>query len=174
MGKRWSIDEIIFKLPLVDIKLKTSAPEPGQSSASAEGADSFPGLRGVHVGLKSFDGSFVTADLNTDGELVANRPTLDAWETFEFFRLPDGKVALRACNGKFVGAKLHEHGQLVADRPYVQGWEAFTLHRLPDGKFAFQAFNGSYVSADLSRQGELVANRPEASGWEAFTLMLAS
>lgn len=174
MGKGWSIEEIIFKLPLVDIKLKTSATGRSESSASAEGADPFPGVSGVHVGLKSFDGSFVTADLGAGGELVANRPRLDAWETFELFRLPDGKVALRAHNGKFVGAKLHEHGQLVADRPYVQGWEAFTLHRLPDGKFAFQAFNGSYVSADLSRHGELVANRPEALGWEAFTLMLAS
>jgi len=173
MRTGWSINEIIFKLPLVDIKLKTSDPERGQSPARVEGTNPFPDVRGVNVGLKSFDGSFVTADLNAGGEIVANRPKLDAWETFELFRLPDGKVALRACNGKFVGAKLHEHCQLVADRPYVQGWEAFALNRLPDGKFTFQAFNGSYVSADLNRNGKLVADRLEASGWEAFTLMLA-
>jgi hypothetical protein len=173
MKKVWSIDEITLKLPLLNIKLKAPTLKSNESQATAENRTALAGARGVKVALISFSGSFVTAELNMNGELIANRPKADAWEIFELFRLPDGKIALRAFNGKFVGAKLHEHCQLVADRPYIQGWEAFTLNRLSDGKFSFQAFNGLYVSADLNRHGEMVADRPEALGWEAFTLTLA-
>lgn len=172
MKKTWSIDEIILKLPFVNIKLK--APQPGsESQRDAEGRIVLDGALGVKVALRSFNGSFVTADLNMNGALLANRPRLDDWERFELFKLPDGKVSLRAWNGKFVGAKIHEQCQLVADLPHVRDWETFRPHRLPDAKFAFQAFNGLYVSADLNRDGKLVADRPEASGWEAFTLLPA-
>jgi hypothetical protein len=173
MKKVWSIEELTLKLPLFNIKIKAPTLKSDQSPAVTENMAALAGAHGVKVALKSFNGSFVAAELNMNGELIANRPKADAWEIFELFRLPDDKIALRAFNGKFVGAKLHEHCQLVADRPYIQGWEAFTLNRLSDRKFAFQAFNGLYVSADLNRNGELVADRPEASGWEAFTLMFA-
>src|ERR1041384_5233705 len=159
MRKVWSIDEITFKLPLVNIKIKAPTLKSNESPAVAENIAALAVAHGVKVALQSFNGSFVTAELNMNGELIANRPKADAWEIFEMFRLPDDKIALRAFNGKFVGAKLHEHCQLVADRPYVQGWETFTLNRLSDGKFAFQAFNGLYVSADLNRNGEMVADR---------------
>jgi len=171
MSKHWSIDEILIKLPIVNIKLRSVV---DTKEARKDAAIGFvEGLQGVKVGFKSFDGSFVGADLNRNGELMASVRKMDAWETFELFRLPDGKIALRACNGKFVGAKLHEHSQLVADLPYVRDWETFTILQLADGKIAFRAFNNLYVSADLNRNGELVADRPEASGWEAFTLTLA-
>jgi hypothetical protein len=173
MKKVWSIDEVTLKLPLINIKIKAPTLQSNESPMIAENIAALAGAHGVKVALKSFNGSFITAELNMNGELIANRPMADAWEIFELFRLPDGKIALRAFNGKFVGAKLHEHCQLVADRPYIQGWEAFTLNRLSDGKFTFQAFNGLYVTADLDRHGEMVADRPEALGWEAFTLMLA-
>jgi hypothetical protein len=170
----WSIDEIILKLPLVNIKLKAPALKNNEPQATVESAAAFEGIQGVKVALKSFNGSFVTAALNRNGELIANSPNVAGWEIFELFRLADGKVAFRAFNRKFVGAKLHEHCQLAADRPNVQGWEAFSLEHLPDGKVALQAFNGSYVSAYLNRNGELVADRPEARGWEAFSLVLAA
>jgi hypothetical protein len=173
MRKVWSIDEITLKLPLVNIKIKAPTLKSSVSPAVAENISALAEAHGVKVALQSFNGSFVAAELNMNGELIANRTKADAWEIFEMFRLPDGKIALRAFNGKFVGAKLHEHCQLVADRPYIQGWETFTLNRLSDGKFTFQAFNGLYVSADLNRDGEMVADRPEALGWEAFTLMFA-
>jgi hypothetical protein len=173
MKKDWSIEEVIFKLPLLNIKLKAHSLA---IKASRTGADSVA-LRaepqGMKVGLKSFNGSFVTAEINRNGELIANRPKMATWETFELFRLPDGKVTLRACNGKFVGTKLNKHGELVADRPYIRDWETFTVLQLADGKIAFKAVNDMYVSANLNRNGELFAVSPKASGWEAFTLTLA-
>src|ERR1044072_176247 len=172
MKKDWSINEIILKLPMIDIKLKASTSESGKSPTRTENLETQLHTQGVKVALKAFNGSFVTAELNLGGELFRARNKLDAWETFEMFRLPDGKVALKACNGKFVGAKLHQHCQLIADLPHVRDWETFTLQQLADGKFAFRAFNGKYVSAYISRNGELIADRPEPSGWEAFTLML--
>lgn len=169
----WSIDEVILKLPLINIKLKAPSLKRGELQPAVENVGLLQGIQGVKVALKAFNESFVAAELNTNGELIANRSWLRAWEIFELIRLVDNKIALRACNGKFVGAKLHESCQLVANRPYIQGWEAFTMHRLQDGKYALQAFNGLYVSADLNRNGELIADRPEVQGWEAFTLMLA-
>ena len=174
MKRHWSIDEILLKLPMVNIKLRASVGASGEARKEGERIVFVEGLRGMKVGFKSFTGSFVGADMNRNGELTANGPKMDDWETFELFRLPDGKVSLRASNGKFVGAKLHEHAQLVADRPYVRDWETFTIQQLTDGKIAFLAFNNLYVSADLNRNGELVADRPDASGWEAFTLTLTT
>src|SRR5689334_3498990 len=173
MKKVWSLNEIIFKLPLIDIKFTSSTSKSGESPANTENIVAYLGVQGVEVALRAFNGLFVTAELNLGDELIANRERMHTWEKFELFRLPDGKVALRACNGKYVGAKLHQHCQLVADLPHMQDWETFTLQQLPDGKFAFRAFNGLYVSACLNRDGELIADRPEASGWEAFILMLA-
>jgi hypothetical protein len=172
MKSKWSIDEILIRLPIVNIKLKAAKLEGTEAGKETERmvlAEAGPGMK---IGLKTFNGSFVGADINRNGKLMANGPKMDAWETFELFRLPDGKVSLRACNGKFVGAKLHEYNQLVADLPYVRDWETFSVEQLSDGKIAFKAFNGFYVSADLNKNGELVADRPEASGWEAFTLTL--
>jgi hypothetical protein len=174
MKKHWSIDEILIKLPIVSIKLKAPIVDSKQVRKGAERIALVEGLQGMKVGFKSFSGSFVGADIDRNGELMANGPKMNAWETFELFRLPDGKVTLRTCNGRFVGAKLHEHAQLVADRPYVRDWETFTIEQLADGKIAFLAFNNLYVSADSNRSGELVADRPKASGWEAFTLTLAA
>ena len=171
-SKYWSIDEILIKLPLVNIKLKTPIIDTKEARNNAS-IGFVEGVPGTKVGFKSFNGSFVGADLNRNGELMASVHKMGTWETFDLFRLPDGKVALRACNGRFVGAKLHEHSQLVADLPYVRDWETFNILQLGDGKIALRAFNNLYVSADLNRNGELVADRPEASGWEAFTLTLA-
>ena len=173
MGSRWSIDEILIRLPIINVKLKASLADTDKSPEQSQPIKAIHESFGLKVGLKSFNGSFVGADLNHNGALVATVPKMDAWEIFELFRLPDGKVSLRACNGKFVGSKLHEHCQLVADRPYMRDWETFTVKQLADGKIAFRAFNDLYVSADLNRTGELVADRPEASGWEAFTLTIA-
>lgn len=172
MKTAWFINEIVLKLPLVDIKIRTPTPKSGETSISARAKAALEGAHGVKVALKSFYGAFVTAELNTDGELIANRPDVGDWEIFELLRLPDGKIAFRACNGNFVGVKLNEHCQLVADRSDIQGWEAFTLHPMSEGKFAIQAFNRLFVSADFTRNGELVANCPKAQGWEAFGLLL--
>ena len=172
MKKHWSIDEILIKLPLISVKLKAPLIAGKESRNDAQTMVLVEGLQGIKMGFKAFNGSFVGADINRNGELAANGPKMDSWETFELFRHPDGKVILRACNGMFVGAKLNERCQLVADRPYFRGWEKFTLKQLDDGKIAFRAFNNLYVSADLNRNGEMVADRPEASGWEAFTLTI--
>jgi hypothetical protein len=174
MKSKWSIDEILIRLPIVNLKLKAAIVDSKGTHKGTERVVLAEGFPGIKVGFKSFNGSFVGADISRNGELVANGLKMDAWETFELFRLPDGKVTLRACNGKFVGAKLHEYGQLVADLPHVRDWETFSVEQLSDGKVAFKAFNGLYVSADFTRKGELVADRPEASGWEAFTLTLAT
>src|SRR5260370_42199012 len=105
---------MLSKRPLVNVRLKAPVVIGKQSRKDAQSVVLFEGLQGIKVGFKSFNGSFVGADINRNGELKASAPKMNAWETFELFRLPDGKVTLRACNGKFVGTKLHEHCQFVA------------------------------------------------------------
>jgi hypothetical protein len=127
MWKDWSVDELILKLPLITVTLKAPSQNSNAPSKPAESIAALAGMHGLKISIRAFNDLFVSADLNTNGELMANRPKVDTWEVFELFRLQDSKVALRACNGKFVGAKIDEHKQLIADRASREGWEAFTL-----------------------------------------------
>jgi len=86
MRKYWSIDEILIKLPIVNIKLKTPVINIKQARMDA-GIGFVEGLQGIKVGFKSFNGSFVGTDLNRNGELVASVRKMDTWETFDLFRL---------------------------------------------------------------------------------------
>ena len=47
--------------------------------------------------------------------MVAGRPHLKAWETFEWVER-DGKVHLIAHDGRYVAAELGSDGSLIADR----------------------------------------------------------
>lgn len=72
MRKDWFIDEIILKLPLLNIKLKVPVSDSKTDSDRMVLPDGLPGMK---VGLKSLNGSFVTAEINRNGELIANRPS---------------------------------------------------------------------------------------------------
>ena len=126
------------------------------------------------ITLKAFNGRYVTAEINGNRALIANRDKADAWETFELTELSDGRIALRAANGLFVYAQLHAHSDLVADRPEAGDWESFTISRFPDGNIALQAANGLYVSAKMDEYSQLVADRKIADGWELFTMTPAA
>jgi len=80
MWKHWSVDELILKLPLVNVKLKAPGPGGNEPSMLAESIAALANAQGVKVGLRAFNDSFVSADLNTNGELVANRPEMETWE----------------------------------------------------------------------------------------------
>jgi len=58
MKSSWSIDEILIRLPIANMKLRAA------NVASKEG------------------GLYVSADLNRSGQLIADRPEASGWEAF--------------------------------------------------------------------------------------------
>lgn len=132
-----------------------------------------PSLQLAHekIAVQAFNGKYVAANLHLNNELVADRQTVQEWETFDIFWLGENKVALRASNNSFVMANLDQNGILVACAQEIQGWETYTIHYVADGKIALQAFNGLFVGANINEQGQLVAGSPHVQGWESFTLI---
>jgi aryl-phospho-beta-D-glucosidase BglC (GH1 family) len=120
----------------------------------------------------SANGSYVSADLNVGGGLIANRQTVQGWEKFRVITNTDGTISLQAlANNKYVSADLNQGGKLVAGAAGVLGWEKFRRVDLGNGTFGLQALaNNKYVSADLNQGGALIANRDAIGGaWEAFS-----
>lgn len=70
MKKRWSIDEILIKLPIVNIKLRAPVVASGEARKEEERIVFVEGLRGMKVGFKSFTGSFVGADMKRNGTKI--------------------------------------------------------------------------------------------------------
>jgi hypothetical protein len=73
--------------------------------------------------LQACNGLYVCAEDKGNGYLIANRPHIGEWETFDFIPLPGGTVALRShANGKFVCADPTGPQPLRADRMAAKGW----------------------------------------------------
>ena len=116
--------------------------------------------------------TFVSADNFGNNPLIANRPTVGAWEEFKVVNNPDGTVSLLAMvNSKYVSADLNQSGKLIAESRGVLGWEEFRMVAVGNGAVTFQSVaNNMYVSADLNNGGVLIANRTTASTWEQFVI----
>lgn len=136
---------------------------------------------GQTIALRASNGQYVAAEGGGGGPLVANRPRLREWETFELVDLGAGgvgrRVALRVHDGHFVAAEGGGGGALVANRGRARSWETFELRdlgRTPRGqrRVAFRSANGRYITAEGGGGRELVVNRPPGllRAWEVFTL----
>ena len=125
----------------------------------------------------SANGLFVSADQNrgTWAPLVADRPSVDAWEQFQVVDAGGGFIALRAIGTDlFVSADTARAAwaPLVADRPTIGTWEQFTWSDLAGGAFSLRGrATNRFVSADLARAsfGPLVCDRTVVNTWEQFT-----
>jgi hypothetical protein len=52
------------------------------------------------IAITGFNNLYVTAELNSNGELIANKSWLKDWEQFSLLQLNNGKFAFKAFNGK--------------------------------------------------------------------------
>ena len=120
---------------------------------------------------------FVSADQNRGAwaPLVADRPSVQAWEQFTVVDAGGGFIAFRSVGtGLFVSADQARAAwaPLVADRPSIGTWEQFTWTDLAGGAFTLRgrALN-RFVSADAARApfAPLVCDRTSVSAWEQFT-----
>ena len=120
---------------------------------------------------------FVSADQNrgTFAPLVADRPSVDAWEQFQVVDAGGGFIAFRSVGtGLFVSADLARaaYAPLVADRGSIGTWEQFTWADIAGGAFTLRGRGTNrFVSADLNRGtfAPLVSDRTTAGTWEQFT-----
>jgi hypothetical protein len=116
---------------------------------------------------------YVSADQGlANVQLVANRTSAGAWETFTVVDAGGGLVELRASNGRYVSAdsNLATYAPLVANRTTASTWEKFQWIDAGTGQVQLKAQStAKFVSADQNRSSYLVADRATASGWETFT-----
>lgn len=120
---------------------------------------------------------FVSADQNrgTFAPLVADRPSVDAWEQFQVVDSGGGFISFRSVGtGLFVSADLARaaYAPLVADRGSIGTWEQFTWTDIAGGAFTLRGRGTNrFVSADLNRGtfAPLVSDRTAAGTWEQFT-----
>ncbi|HTE53240.1 MAG TPA: family 16 glycosylhydrolase [Kofleriaceae bacterium] len=134
-------------------------------------AGSSPPPPGGAVGIRaSANNTFVSAENAGASPLVANRPTISAWEQFRVIDNGDGTISLQAVvNGRYVAADLENGGRLIASRTSIGTWEKFRRITQPNGTVALQALaNDLYVAADLNAGNVLIASRPSPSTWEQF------
>jgi beta-glucanase (GH16 family) len=134
-------------------------------TAGAPGAPAAFGIRA------SANNTFVSADNAGASPLVANRPTVSSWESFQVVDNGDGTIALKSIiNNLFVTVDGANGGRLIANRASVGAQEKFRRIAQPNGTVALQSVgNGQFVSADLNIGNVLIANRPTADAWEQFT-----
>jgi fibronectin type III domain protein/List-Bact-rpt repeat protein len=116
--------------------------------------------------------SYVTAEGAGAKPLIANRPSLGAWEQFQVVDQGNGYVALRSMiNGKYVCADNVGTSPLIANRDGAGTWEQFQLVGQGNVNFSLIArVNGRYVCADNNGGNSLIANRSSAGLWETFHL----
>jgi len=129
---------------------------------------------------------FVSAEQGGGGDVHANRPAAQAWETFTLLDLNAGSlqsgdlVNLQAADGHFLCAEGGGGAGSVVNATRVNplDWETFKVVKLSgsagaaivDGdQIALQTkTKGTFVSAVGGGGGNVVADRAAASGWEAF------
>lgn len=146
------------------------------------------------VSLRSYSGTFVTAEGGGGREVVVDRSAVGEWEILEIGSLTSKRlrsgdtVWIRASNGKFFSANCGGSttagcGQVFANRDQVLDWEMFVITKLnPKGNafirsgdlIALQTKNGTYCTAEGGGGAGsiLICNRPARLEWETWTIKM--
>jgi hypothetical protein len=122
------------------------------------------------ISLQTANGQYVCAENGGGRGVVANRPSLGPWETFERIDLGAGRVALKAANGQYICAEEGGGREVVANRGAVGPWETFSQIDLGGGKVAFKTAGGQILCAEGGGGQKVVANRNAVGPWETFTI----
>lgn len=142
--------------PSTPIQPLVSAP----SSVSA--VSSFPST----TTLRAVDGKhFVSAW--PDGEVVADKPWEQTWETFTVEKHHD-RIAFKSFHGKYCAAE-DDQTTVNCNRDAVGEWELWMPVRA-DGGWAFRSTWNKYLVAENGGGGEVRANRDALGPWETFTI----
>ena len=108
-------------------------------------------------------GRYVAADLNRDGDLVADRSAVGRWEQFDVVGNGDGTVSLRArANGRLV-ATFNDRPRLRAEGKNVGPEDTYRFVTLGGGAVALEAA-GRGVFVTVNDGGQLVATEARADG----------
>lgn len=122
--------------------------------------------QGQHlVALQASNGKWVAAEHGGDSYLIANRPHIQAWETFRLVchTMNCTTVSLQAHRGLWVGPRTYtwrgtrktnfrqveKSKRLEANFQTAGSDENFTLKRHPNGLYTFQTTTGEYWGINL-------------------------
>jgi len=118
-----------------------------------------------YFSLQATNGQFVCAEFGGGFHLMANRQTVDLWETFLFEDI-GGVWTIRVNNGQYVCAE--PSGVVMANRGSANDWERWHVVDLGNSRIALQSHHGLYFCAEGGGGGAIVANRAAIGGWETF------
>jgi hypothetical protein len=123
------------------------------------------------IALRASNGQYLCAEGGGGRELVANRTSAGAWESFGLVDLANAKVALRTEKGFYWSAERGGGREVVANRNCICAWESFDLVELGGNKIALRSDNGQYLCAEAGGGAKIVANRSFIGAWESFELI---
>lgn len=127
----------------------------------------FPAPQVGRIALIATNGSYVCAEGGGGSYLIANRPDLGEWETFNLIPVGSG-FALQASNGKYVCAVAGGGGSVVVDRPGIGPWETFQIVDLGNDNIALSTARPFFLCAESGGAARLVADRDTIRSWETF------
>ncbi len=135
----------------------------------------FPFLQGgkfKNVSFKAANGMFVSADLDVQNKLIADRRKPNNWEIFRMDMEDFGTCHLHSWNNKFVYADPYEHPQLTANRDQAGNWETFFVESFPNNKFAIKAAsNNKYIKLNQQNNNLLEATSEVVGANELFEII---
>ncbi|MFK5635983.1 fascin domain-containing protein [Ornithinimicrobium sp. LYQ103] len=136
--------------------------------------------------LRASDGRFVCAEGGGNGTVVANRPKVGPWETFEAHLHPEPPdscltTGIRTHSGMhFLQALKGGGAELSARGPLASEWETFDIvaadraaRGFPDGaRVNIRTDSWHYLQAQSGGGGQVTAGGPWPREWETFRLVV--
>src|SRR5262249_53466027 len=86
------------------------------------------------VALQTRDGRFISPQQGGGGKLLANSPSVGAWEPLGIVELGEDRIALRCLSGHYLSVQPGEGGQILANAPSVGLQEVLTREDLGNGR----------------------------------------
>ena len=103
--------------------------------------------------------------------LVANRPELGGWETFEVEKVDETHIALKTCNGNYVTAENGGGSYLRTNETGRGVWETFGYLSVGDGSVvSLITWDGLHVLGSNVRDGVVDARHV----WQGFDVEIVS
>ena len=123
--------------------------------------------------IKAANGKFLCADRHKENNIIADRSTGGAWETFSLLKLKNNTCIMFSSENKFLSTELDRETEMTATRDAIGAWEIFTLVDCGDGFIALKAANGKYISLN-EKNSQLYATGNSIGKNEKFALIKAN
>lgn len=127
------------------------------------------------IALQAASGHFISPQHGGNGLVLADGPSVGAWEPLGIMELGGDNIALRCLSGHYISPQNGGGGEVLANGPAIGPWEKLTrVNLLGNGSIAIRCPSGHYLSAQNGGGGALLANGPAVAEWEPFRVVVPS